>query len=129
MDAKYIYQNSFPSEAVCYNWRQWPLQRKIYWQIIYYSSKASLVAQTIKNLHAMQETWVLSLGWENLLEKGMATHSSNSSSSSIAQPNSLKKASTLMIIEPMKLYLTLYFLDLLELLASLHFTYSHKSHA
>ena len=59
----------------------------------------------------------------------MATHSSNSSSSSIAQPNSLKKASTLMIIEPMKLYLTLYFLDLLELLASLHFTYSHKSHA
>jgi len=30
----------------------------------------------IKNLPAMQETWVLSLGWKNLLEKGMATHSS-----------------------------------------------------
>jgi len=33
------------------------------------------VAQTVKNLPAMQETWVLSLGQEDLLEKGMATHS------------------------------------------------------
>ena len=30
----------------------------------------------VKNLHAMQETWVLSLGWEDLLKKEMATHSS-----------------------------------------------------
>ena len=30
----------------------------------------------IKNLPAMWETWVRSLGWEDLLEKGMATHSS-----------------------------------------------------
>ena len=30
----------------------------------------------IKNLPAMQETWVQSLGWEDALEKGMATHSS-----------------------------------------------------
>ena len=30
----------------------------------------------VKNLPAMQETWVQSLGQENLLEKGMATHSS-----------------------------------------------------
>ena len=37
---------------------------------------ASLVAQTVKNLPAMQETWVRSLGWEDLLEKGMATHCS-----------------------------------------------------
>ena len=37
---------------------------------------ASLVAQTVKNLLAMQETWVRSLCWEDLLEKGMATHSS-----------------------------------------------------
>ena len=35
-----------------------------------------LVAQTVKNLPAMQETWVQSLGWEDPLEKGMATHSS-----------------------------------------------------
>ena len=35
-----------------------------------------LVAQMVKNLPAMQETWVRSLGWEDPLEKGMATHSS-----------------------------------------------------
>ena len=39
-------------------------------------SWASLVAQTVKNLPAMQETWVLPLGWEDPLEEGMATHSS-----------------------------------------------------
>ena len=37
---------------------------------------ASLVAQRIKHLPAMQETWVLSLGWKDPLEKEMATHSS-----------------------------------------------------
>ena len=37
---------------------------------------ASLVAQLVKNLPAMWETWVQSLGWEDLLEKGKATHSS-----------------------------------------------------
>ena len=37
---------------------------------------ASLVAQRIKRLPAMQETWVRSLGWEDPLEKEMATHSS-----------------------------------------------------
>ena len=36
----------------------------------------SLVAQTVKNLPAMQETWVWPLGWEDPLEEGMATHSS-----------------------------------------------------
>ena len=38
-------------------------------------SWASLVAQTIKNLPAMRETSVRSLGWEDPLEEGMATHS------------------------------------------------------
>ena len=37
---------------------------------------ASLVAQTVRNPPAMQETWVRSLGWEDPWEKGMATHSS-----------------------------------------------------
>ena len=37
---------------------------------------ASLVAQLVKNLPAMRETWVCSLGWEDPLEKGKATHSS-----------------------------------------------------
>ena len=36
---------------------------------------ASLVTQTVKNLPAMQETQVRPLGWEDPLEKGMATHS------------------------------------------------------
>ena len=34
----------------------------------------SLVAQLVKNLPAMQDTWVQYLGWENSLEKEMATH-------------------------------------------------------
>ena len=34
------------------------------------------VAQSVKNLPAVQETWVRSLGWEDPLEKEMATHSS-----------------------------------------------------
>ena len=37
---------------------------------------ASLVVQRVKNLPVIQETWVQSLGWEDPLEKGMATHSS-----------------------------------------------------
>ena len=39
-------------------------------------NKDSLVTQTVKNPPAMQETWVRSLGWEDPLEEGMATHSS-----------------------------------------------------
>ena len=35
-----------------------------------------LVAQMVKNLPAMWETWVQSLGWEDSLEEGMTTHSS-----------------------------------------------------
>ena len=37
---------------------------------------ASLVAQVVKNLLAMLETWVRSLAWEDPLEEGMSTHSS-----------------------------------------------------
>ena len=39
-------------------------------------SWASLVAQMVKNLPAVWESWVRSLGWEDPLEKGTATHSS-----------------------------------------------------
>ena len=38
--------------------------------------RTSLVAQTVKNLHAMQEMQARFLGWEDPLEQGMATHSS-----------------------------------------------------
>ena len=44
--------------------------------LLHLSSSASLVAQMVKNLPAMQETWVRSLGWEDPLEEGMVTHSS-----------------------------------------------------
>ena len=40
------------------------------------SIKVSLVAQMVQNWLAIQETWVQSLGWEDPLKKGMATHSS-----------------------------------------------------
>ena len=39
-------------------------------------SWASLVAQLVNNPPVMQETWVLSLGWKDSLEKGKGTHSS-----------------------------------------------------
>ena len=44
---------------------------------IYQTKRISLVAQTVKRLPALQETRVRSLGWEDPLEKEMATHSSN----------------------------------------------------
>ena len=40
----------------------------------YQGLKASLVAQTVKNLSAVQEIQIRSLGWEATLEKGVATH-------------------------------------------------------
>ena len=40
------------------------------------TSRTFLVSQLVKNLPAIQETWVRSLGWEDPLEKGKATHSS-----------------------------------------------------
>ena len=51
----------FPGEGIGY-----PLQY----------SWASLVAQMVKNLPAMRDTWIQILGWEDPLEEGMATHSS-----------------------------------------------------
>ena len=42
----------------------------------FHCSWASPIAQAIKNPPTMQETWVQSLGWEDTLEKGTATHSS-----------------------------------------------------
>jgi len=39
-------------------------------------SRASLIAQLVKNLPAMQEIWIPSLGWDDPLGKEMVTHSS-----------------------------------------------------
>ena len=44
--------------------------------MLYVNYGASLVAQTVKDLPAFQETWIRSLVWEDPLEKGMATYSS-----------------------------------------------------
>ena len=47
------------------------------WKNPYFlNDQASLVAQMVKNLPAMLETWVQTLGWEDPLDKGMGTHSS-----------------------------------------------------
>ena len=43
---------------------------------VVYGNKISLVAQTVKCLPVVRETWVQSLGWEDLLEKERAPHSS-----------------------------------------------------
>ena len=54
----------------------WMGKKKVHNCINVFSNWASLVAQMVKNLHAMQETLVLSLGLEDSLEKGIAIHSS-----------------------------------------------------
>ena len=48
----------------------------ILFRILYILCGASLVAQLVKNPHAIQETPVWSLDWQDSLEEGMATHSS-----------------------------------------------------
>ena len=49
------------------------------WHLLYalWALGVSLIAQLVKNLPAMREIWVQFLGWEEPLEKGKATHSSN----------------------------------------------------
>ena len=44
--------------------------------VLLVAERASRVAQMVKNLPAMQETWIQSLGWEDVLEKRMAIYSS-----------------------------------------------------
>ena len=54
-------------------------ERRLYEDLLFemnFKDRASLVAQLVKNLPAMQETWVRSLGWKHTLVKGKATHSS-----------------------------------------------------
>ena len=69
-----------------YSWLGNPMDRGACWATVHgvakeldatwWLNRASLVTRTVKNLPAMQETCVQSLGWEDSLEKGMATHSS-----------------------------------------------------
>ena len=57
--------------------------KKMYTHIHTHTLILFLVAQTVKSLPAMRETWVRSLGWEDPLEEGMATHSSMATHSNI----------------------------------------------
>ena len=70
---------SFPAGGFLKNLLNWPIEEtaphargpniKLQWSLL-----ASLVAQLVKNLPAVRETWVRSLGWEDPLEEGEATH-------------------------------------------------------
>ena len=85
MDSLSLLQRNFPTQE-----SNWGLlhYRRILYQLSYqgspdwhfsrclYTVRPSLVAQMVKNLHAMKETQVPSLAWEDILEKGMTTYSS-----------------------------------------------------
>ena len=56
-------------------WRKgWAPSQKTWICLGHLLLAASLVVQTVKSLPAMRETWVQSLGWEDPVEKEMATH-------------------------------------------------------
>ena len=63
---------------IAYSWILCFIYLFIYFYLVSDSMSygASLVVQLVKNPSAMRETWVQSMGWEDPLEKGMATHSS-----------------------------------------------------
>ena len=73
-----FYENQLTIYVWIYFWTHYsnPLICMSILLLILYYLEASLVAQRLKRLPAMQETWVLSLGWEDPLEKEMAPHSS-----------------------------------------------------
>ena len=64
--------HSFVFSSISYSWNH---TRDSLFRLVYFHW-ASLVAQRLKRLPLIRETWVRSLGWEDPLEKEMATHSS-----------------------------------------------------
>ena len=64
-----VIQSNFCTQGLMIGWRGQVT-------MLLHETRASLVAQTVINLPGMQEMRIRSLGWENPLEKGMATHSS-----------------------------------------------------
>ena len=52
------------------------VEANVYMKSIHYLATSKFIAQSVKNLPAVQETWVQSLGWEDPLEKEMAIYSS-----------------------------------------------------
>ena len=69
----YMLHISFGINNIFANFLKKQLSLILYRNYIYL--RVSLVAQTVKNLPTMQETWVRSVGWEDPLEEGMSTHS------------------------------------------------------
>ena len=68
-----------PYSASFTTFRNGPPEKSLFLSFLLLGSilcEDSLVAQLVKNLPAMQETWVQSPGWEDLLEEGLATYSS-----------------------------------------------------
>ena len=74
----FLQEIPFNSSGYCLLWVPEHLLAPRTWIIspLYWWYRTSLVAQMLKNLWAMQETWFWSVGGEDPLEKGMATHSS-----------------------------------------------------
>ena len=73
----FICQNSYYQSQIFHNLSDDNLIRFFFHLVVRIRNNLtwkSLVAQTVKNPPAMQETWVWYLGWEDPLEKGMATH-------------------------------------------------------
>ena len=63
-------------EWVAYPFSSGSSQPRNWTRVSHIAGETSLIAQLVKNLPARWETWVRSLGWEDPLEKGKATHSS-----------------------------------------------------
>ena len=65
-----------PSSQISLHLRSFCFQVFFFLPVIFLFNWASLVAQLVMNPPAIRETWVWSLGWEDPLKKGKATHSS-----------------------------------------------------
>ena len=73
--SKVFYELTTGGPALDFGIRE-DLSREVIFKLSFKSAnRASLVAQSVKNLPAMRETWVQSPGWEDPLKKGMTTHS------------------------------------------------------
>ena len=75
-DTKLIYRNLLHFYTLTMDYQKEKLRKKIHLQLHKNNKILRTVAQTVKRLPTMWDTWVQSLGWENLLEKEMAIHSS-----------------------------------------------------
>ena len=75
-NSEYLWQDLYNPDGSCHHclkgWKEDEIPCSTRKSSIF---RASLVAQRVKNLLATQETQVQSLGWEDSLDKGMATHS------------------------------------------------------